>query len=104
MSDILSNLSENNFPDVDQYFLNMDYSKLTESFVDEMCEKFGYAKLTKQVKEQIFGLNAAKLYNIDVKKKRNPLASDALDKLKTAYESSGGQRENAAYGWVRADD
>ena len=28
----------------------------------------------------------------------------ALDKLKIAYEQFGGTRENAAYGWVRADD
>ena len=71
---------------------------------DEMCEKFGYKKLTKDDKAKIFGLNAAKLYKVDVKKKRSPLPADALDKLKVAYDASGGQRENAAYGWVRADD
>ncbi|HZN12174.1 MAG TPA: amidohydrolase family protein [Blastocatellia bacterium] len=49
---------------------------------DEFCEKFGYKKLTKEDKAQIFGLNAARLYNIDVK----------------------AQRSNAAYGWVRATD
>ncbi|MBI4910266.1 MAG: amidohydrolase family protein [Acidobacteria bacterium] len=71
---------------------------------DEMCEKFGYKKLTKQDKANIFGLNAAKLYKVDVKKKRNPLAADALDKLKLAYHEFGGERSNEAYGWVRADD
>ncbi len=71
---------------------------------DEMCEKFGYSKLTKADKAKIFGLNAAGLYKVDVKKKRTPLPVDALDKLKVAYEASGGQRQNAAYGWVRADD
>ena len=34
---------------------------------DEMCEKFGYKKLSKQDKAKIFGLNAAKLYKIDVR-------------------------------------
>lgn len=71
---------------------------------DEMCDKFGYKKITKEDKAKIFGLNAAKLYGIDVKKKRNALPSDALDRLKIAYNEMGGQRDNAAYGWVRAAD
>ncbi len=71
---------------------------------DEMCEKFGYQKITKEDKAKIFGLNAAKLYNVDVKEKRNALPADTLDKLKMAYLEQGGQRENAAYGWVRATD
>ncbi|MBS1812519.1 MAG: amidohydrolase family protein [Acidobacteria bacterium] len=70
----------------------------------DMCEKFGYKPITKEDKAKIFGLNAAKLYNVNVKTKRNPLPSDALDKLKIAYLEQGGQRENAAYGWVRATD
>ena len=53
---------------------------------------------------KIFGLNAAKLYNIDVKAKRNALPPDTIEKLKTAYLENGGQRSNAAYGWVRATD
>ncbi len=70
----------------------------------EMQEKFGYKAITKADKAKIFGLNAAKLYNIDVKAKRKPLPGDALEKMKIAYQEQGGQRENAAYGWVRADD
>lgn len=71
---------------------------------DEMCDKFGYKKLTKEDKAKIFGLNAAKIYNVDITKKRNPLPPDTLDKVKNAYLEFGGQRDNAAYGWVRADD
>ena len=71
---------------------------------DELCEKFGYKKITNEDKAKIFGLNAAKLYNIDVKAKRNALPADALDKAKVAYLDQGGQPSNAAYGWVRADD
>jgi hypothetical protein len=41
---------------------------------------------------------------VDLKAKRKPFPADALDKLKTAYVENGGQRSNAAYGWVRADD
>lgn len=71
---------------------------------DEMCEKFGYKKITKEDKAKIFGLNAAKLYKVDVKAKRNPLKADALDKMKIAYNQNGGQPSNAAAGWVRAND
>jgi predicted TIM-barrel fold metal-dependent hydrolase len=71
---------------------------------DEMCEKFGYKKITKQDKAKIFGLNAAKLYNINIKAKRNAMPADTLDRLKIVYEERGGERSNAAYGWVRAGD
>jgi predicted TIM-barrel fold metal-dependent hydrolase len=71
---------------------------------DEMCEKFGYKKITKEDKANIFGRNAARLYKIDLKAKRNALPSDALTKLKAEYRDRGGQPSNAANGWVRADD
>ncbi len=70
---------------------------------DEMCDKFGYTKLTKDDKAKIFGLNAAKLYGIDAEKKRKNIPKDELSKLKAAYLNMGGTRENAAYGWVRDD-
>jgi predicted TIM-barrel fold metal-dependent hydrolase len=70
---------------------------------DELCEKFGYKKLTKEDKAKIFGLNAARLYGIDASEKRKVLPKDGLSKLKTAYHEFGGMRENAAYGWVRDD-
>ncbi len=71
---------------------------------DELCEKFGYRKLTKEDKAKIFGLNAAKIYGVDVNAQRKALPKDALEKLKQAYLDRGGRRDNAAYGWVRADD
>jgi predicted TIM-barrel fold metal-dependent hydrolase len=71
---------------------------------DELCDKFGYRKLTKDDKAKIFGLNAAKLYGVDVAAKRQALPRDALEKFKQAYLDRGGHSENAAYGWVRAND
>jgi hypothetical protein len=71
---------------------------------DQFAEKFGYPKLTKEDKAKIFGLNVARIYGIDAKAQRKTLPSDAVSRLKTAYQQFGGQRENAAYGWVRADD
>jgi predicted TIM-barrel fold metal-dependent hydrolase len=70
---------------------------------DELCDKFGYKKVTKKDKAKIFGLNAARLYGVNVKEKRNAIPADGLSKLKTAYLENGGQRLNAAWGWVRDD-
>lgn len=71
---------------------------------DEFCEKFGYSKITREDKARIFGLNAAKIYGINVKEKRNPVSPDIIAQARTSYENAGLLRENAAYGWVRADD
>ncbi len=70
---------------------------------DELCDKFGYTKLTHEDKAKIFGLNAAKIYGIDVEEQRKLLPKDTLEKLKVAYRDGGGHRTNAAYGWVRDD-
>jgi uncharacterized protein len=70
---------------------------------DELCDKFGYKKLTKEDKAKIFGLNAAKIYEVDVAAQRKALPADALSKLKKAYHDGGGKRDNAVYGWVRAE-
>ncbi|MAT14342.1 MAG: hypothetical protein CMJ46_03635 [Planctomyces sp.] len=70
---------------------------------DELCEKFGYEKLTREDKAKIFGLNGAKIYNFEPPKERLHLPKDALDQLKTVYRGEGGQRENSAYGWVREE-
>jgi predicted TIM-barrel fold metal-dependent hydrolase len=71
---------------------------------DELCDKFGYQKLTKEDKAKIFGLNAARIYGVDVKAQRKALPDDVLGKLKVVYHDQGGQRENAAAGWVRAEE
>ena len=70
---------------------------------DKLCEKFGYAKITKEDKRKIFGLNAARVYGVDVKEKRNAFPKDALERLKTSYLDQGGHRDHAPHGWVRAD-
>jgi predicted TIM-barrel fold metal-dependent hydrolase len=70
---------------------------------DELCEKFGYAKVTKQDKANIFGLNAAKIYGFDVNEKLKALPADTMTQVKNAYLERGGHRDNAAAGWVRAD-
>jgi hypothetical protein len=68
---------------------------------DELCEKFGYSKLTKEDKAKIFGLNSAKMYGIDPDASINAFPADTFTKLREEYADAGGQRDNAAHGWVR---
>jgi predicted TIM-barrel fold metal-dependent hydrolase len=69
---------------------------------DELCEKFGYAKISREDKAKIFGLNAAKIYGVDVNAARKAFPKDTLSQIKTAYLEGGGQSDNAAYGWVQS--
>ncbi len=71
---------------------------------DELCDRFGYAKITNEDKAKIFGQNAANIYGIDLNATRNALPADTLSQLKTAYHDRGGQRDNFVHGWVRAND
>jgi predicted TIM-barrel fold metal-dependent hydrolase len=68
-----------------------------------LMKQFGYAPLTTDVKAKIFGLNAARLYGVDPKAKRNPVPGDYIDRLKKLYKDSGNPTpSNTQYGWVRA--
>lgn len=73
---------------------------------DEIAEKFGYAKITKEDKAKIFGLNAARIYGIDPEAKLMPMPNDAIERVRQAYledELYLEYRSNAAHGWVRDD-
>jgi len=59
-----------------------------------------YAPLTRQVKEQIFGLNAARAFGIDVNAKRNEIPKDYLSRMKMAYLEEGATPSHRWYGWV----
>jgi len=52
-------------------------------------KRFGWQPLTDDVKRQIFGLNAARVYGVDPEAKRNPLPGHYLEKLRKAYKHSG---------------
>ena len=67
---------------------------------EEVSEKYGYAQLTQSVKEQIFGLNAARVFNVDAKAKRNEMPADYLSRMKMAYLEEGADPSNRFYGWV----
>jgi predicted TIM-barrel fold metal-dependent hydrolase len=69
---------------------------------DELCEKFGYAKLTHEDKARIFGRNAARLYGVDPDARRKAFPPDVLDRVKTAYAAEGPDLDYGAHGWVRS--
>jgi predicted TIM-barrel fold metal-dependent hydrolase len=65
-----------------------------------LVEKHGYAPLTRPVKEQIFGLNAARMFGVDVNAKRNEIPKDYLTRMKMAYLDEGARPSHRWYGWV----
>ena len=67
-----------------------------------LVEKHGYAPLTRPVKEQIFGLNAARVFGVDVNAKRNEIPKDYLSRMKMAYLDGGAAPSHRWYGWVMA--
>jgi predicted TIM-barrel fold metal-dependent hydrolase len=66
----------------------------------ELVDRHGYASLTRMVKEQIFGLNAARLFRVDVNAKRNEIPADYLTRMKMAYLDDGPAPSHRWYGWV----
>ena len=67
---------------------------------DALVEKHGYAPLTRPVKEQIFGLNAARLFKVDLNAKRHDIPQDYLSRMKMSYLDEGPVPSHRWYGWV----
>jgi predicted TIM-barrel fold metal-dependent hydrolase len=67
---------------------------------DQLIEQHRYQLLTRQVKENIFGLNAARVFGVDAKAKRNELQQDVLGQLRMSYLEEGPEPSRRAYGWV----
>jgi predicted TIM-barrel fold metal-dependent hydrolase len=65
-----------------------------------LIDAHGYRPLTRPVKEQIFGLNAARLFSVDVKAARNELPKDYLSQMKMAYLDEGAAPSHRFYGWI----
>jgi len=71
---------------------------------DDLIKRFGWKPLTLEVKRQIFGLNAARVYSIDPKTRRNPVPGDYIEKLQRLYKQSGAASpSNTQYGWLHAE-
>jgi uncharacterized protein len=70
---------------------------------DELIEKHGYPQLTAEIKNQIFGLNAARLLGVDHASERKAIKSDKLSLLRERrYDPA--TRSNTQYGWIWVED
>ena len=73
---------------------------------EDMQEKYGFAPLggaESPVKQQIFGLNSARLYNLDLRANYGRLNEDKFAQIKRDYEAAGkltALRDNTAYGYI----
>src|SRR5262249_37105252 len=70
---------------------------------DEFRDKYKYPELTDTIKNQIFGLKAAKLFGIDPEAKRKAIKADKLTRLREEYQRTPSP-SNTQFGWVWVDD
>ena len=53
-----------------------------------------------KVKTAIFGVNAAKLYNLSPRTALGTITNDRIAAIRAEYVAAGGERSNARYGYV----
>jgi predicted TIM-barrel fold metal-dependent hydrolase len=70
---------------------------------ERLMEKYGYPELTTHVKNQILGLNAARLFGIDVNEARKAIRTDKLTQIREEYRRNPAP-SNTQYGWVWVGD
>jgi predicted TIM-barrel fold metal-dependent hydrolase len=70
---------------------------------DKFIEKYKYPQLTDKIKNQIFGLNAARLFGINPRAKRKAIKADKLTLLRREYRQNPAP-SNTQYGWVWVED
>jgi uncharacterized protein len=71
---------------------------------DDLIEKFKYPQLTPEMKDQILGLNAARLLGVDPKAARNAIKADKLSQYRERHRYDPAMQSNTQYGWVWVDD
>ncbi len=70
----------------------------------EMIDKFGYAELSDPVKDQIFGLNAARVFGVDPAAELKSVRVDKLAAIRAERRGDPGAPSNTQYGWVWVGD
>ena len=70
---------------------------------DELIEKYGYSPLTDEIKNQILGLNAARLFGIDPAAELKRIKADKLSQIREEFRHQA-LRSNTQYGWVWIED
>ncbi len=68
---------------------------------EPVIEKHKFQPLTREVKEKIFGLNAARIFSVDVLAKRQVVPKDYLSRIRMSYLEEGPEPSHRLYGWVR---
>lgn len=69
---------------------------------DRLVERHGYRPLTPEIKVQILGLNAARLFGVEVAATRHAVPKDYLGRLKMAHAEIPSPAASRFYGWVTA--
>ena len=69
----------------------------------ELMDKYAYPELTDTIKDQIFGLNAARLFGVDPQAKRLAIKADKLTMLREEYRQDPAPT-NTQYGWLWIED
>ena len=72
---------------------------------EDIRRKFGWkirlGGPNSEVKQKIFGLNSAHLYDLDMKlAEGKPFTQDQIAQIKADYLAMGGERSNTYYGYV----
>ncbi|MCI0458021.1 MAG: amidohydrolase family protein [Gemmataceae bacterium] len=70
---------------------------------DELMAKYKYPQLTEAIKNQILGLNAARVFGVDVKARRQAIKTDRLTQIRQEYRRNP-MPSNTQYGWVWVED
>jgi predicted TIM-barrel fold metal-dependent hydrolase len=65
----------------------------------ELRDMYQYPELTAKIKDQIFGLNAARLFGVNPREKRKAIKADKLTQLRREYGENPSP-SNTQYGWV----
>jgi len=66
-----------------------------------LIEQYRYQLLTREIKTQIFGLNAARLFGVDPAAKRRELPQDYLERIRMSYLEEGPEPSHRLYGWIK---
>ncbi|HLZ32584.1 MAG TPA: amidohydrolase family protein [Nitrospira sp.] len=67
---------------------------------DQIVEQHKYLPLTREIKAKIFGLNAARVFGVDVAATRNAIPKDYVGRLRMSYLEEGPEPSHRLYGWV----
>jgi predicted TIM-barrel fold metal-dependent hydrolase len=70
----------------------------------DLIETHGYAQLSAKAKDQILGLNAARLFGVDPAAARQAIKADKLSAFTRGRRYDPASRSNTQYGWIWVDD